>query len=280
MPLLPVLMRVMVLMGLLSAPLCAQPDLTPRTFAYGGDPLQKLDVYLPQSPQNAPVLLLVHGGGWRFGDKSDPATWRNKVAYWTARGAIVVSTNYRLVPAVTPLDQARDVARALAFVQAQAPQWGGNPQQLVMMGHSAGGHLTALLSADPEWAWTEGAQGWLASVILDSAAMDVPAIMRAAPSYLHQQAFGAHPASWADSSPVHRLTPMAPPLLLVCSIRRILSCPQGQNFARKLTALGGTAQVFPIDLSHRSINDLLGLHPDYTQAVDQFLANVGFWSAP
>lgn len=280
MPVLPVLLRVMVLMGLLSAPLYAQPTQAPLAFAYGSDPLQNLDVYLPQNPKNAPVLLLVHGGGWRFGDKSDPATWRNKVDHWTARGAIVVSTNYRLVPTVTPLEQARDVARALAFVQAQAPQWGGQPQRLVMMGHSAGGHLTALLSANPQWAWSEGAQGWLASVVLDSAAMDVPAIMQATPSYLHQQAFGPHPASWADSSPMHHLSPMAPPVLLVCSSRRVHSCPQGRNFAAKLTALGGEAQVFPIDLSHRSINELLGLHPDYTQTVDRFLTEVGFWSVP
>ena len=280
MPLLFIVLRLICLVGVLSAPVTAQPALRPLNFIYGPDPLQKLDVYLPPHPRNAPILFLVHGGGWRFGDKSDAATWRHKAEHWTKRGAVVVSTNYRLLPVVAPLEQARDVARALAFVQKKAPLWGAEPQRLVMMGHSAGGHLTALLSADPALAWAEGAQAWLASVVLDSAALNVPAIMQTTPSYFHRQAFGPDAAIWAAASPYDRLTPVAPPILLVCSTRRSQSCPQADGFAAQLSSLGGTAQVLPLPLSHRSVNEQLGLHPDYTDAIDSFLTKVGFWSHP
>ena len=83
----------------------ATPSL--RDIEYGPDPRHRLDVYMPRQPRNAPVVVMVHGGGWRFGDKSNPNVWQNKVAHWTRQGTIVVAVNYRLVPQVAPLDQAK-----------------------------------------------------------------------------------------------------------------------------------------------------------------------------
>ncbi len=65
-----------------------------------------------------------------------------------------------------------DVARALAAVQARAGEWGGDASRVVLMGHSAGAHLVALLSADPTRAAAEGAGPWRSAVVLDSAAID------------------------------------------------------------------------------------------------------------
>jgi arylformamidase len=76
------------------------------------------------------------------------------------QGYVLVSTNYRLLPAARPLEQAGDVARALALVQKQAPQWGADPKRLVLMGHSAGAHLAMLLHASPDMAAKAGAQRW------------------------------------------------------------------------------------------------------------------------
>lgn len=247
-----------------------------RNLAYGSDPRQRLDVYIPANAQDAPAILMVHGGGWRRGDKQLWRVVKNKVAHWVGRGYLFVSTDYRLVPQADPVGQAHDVARALAFVEANLRSWGGDPARLVMMGHSAGAHLVALLTADPAIAAREGAKRWLGSIALDSGAMDVAQIMRARHWRLYDVAFGSDPAYWRRASPIDRLKgPPAEPILVVCSTRRRESCPQGRAFAAKITQLGGRAQVLLEDLSHAEINDLLGTPGAYTARVDAFLHSLG-----
>jgi acetyl esterase/lipase len=94
-----------------------------RDLAYGGDLHQRLDVYRPKlaSEAPAPVLFMVHGGAWHLGDKATPEVVANKVAHWVSRGFVLVSVNYRMLPEADPLQQADDVARALAFAQAKGP---------------------------------------------------------------------------------------------------------------------------------------------------------------
>ena len=93
-------------------------------------------------------MFVVHGGGWRRGDKAARAVVENKVARWTKAGFIVISTNYRLLPAADPIAQAGDLARAVSIAQQRLPAWGGDPDRVVLVGHSAGAHLVALLATD------------------------------------------------------------------------------------------------------------------------------------
>src|SRR6185312_13737462 len=65
-----------------------------RDIAYGSDPKQRFDVYLPQQANHAPVIFMVHGGGWRRGDKTMKTSVENKMAHWTQKGFIFISTNY------------------------------------------------------------------------------------------------------------------------------------------------------------------------------------------
>src|SRR5205085_10088379 len=67
-----------------------------RDVAYGDDPAQRLDAYLPAKAEKAPILLMVHGGGWMLGDKGNRAVVQNKVAHWLPRGYVVASANYRM----------------------------------------------------------------------------------------------------------------------------------------------------------------------------------------
>jgi acetyl esterase/lipase len=251
---------------------------TLRDLPYGTDPKHRLDVYLPSAPEKAPVIVLVHGGGWRFGDKANEPVWRNKVAHWTQSGAIVVSVNYRLMPQANPLEQAKDVARALSYVQAHAGEWGGAPDRLILMGHSAGGHLVALLSADPTLAHLQGARPWLGSVVLDTAALDIPRLLQSTGSRLYHDAFGKDPMFWHESSPLQQMQPGTPPVLLVCSTLRRLPCPQAQRFAKAAANQGSKVEVLPMDYSHRSINTVLGLDKTYTAKVDRFLDHIGLFS--
>jgi len=247
-----------------------------RDVAYGPDPAQRLDVYRPAQPAGAPILFMVHGGGWRWGDKDNARVVDNKVARWVPKGVIVVSVNYRMVPAAAPLTQAEDVARALAEVQKRAPGWGGDPTNVILMGHSAGAHLVALVTAAPEIATAQGAKPWKGAVLLDSGALNVPAIMNTRHWRLYDRAFGDDPAEWRAASPFHRLAGPTPPMLAVCRQRGNDSCPANHDFARKANALGGSVDVLPMDLSHGQINEQLGLPGAYTERIEAFMRHLGW----
>jgi len=244
--------------------------------AYGPDPAQRLDVYRPEHATEAPVIVMVHGGGWAHGDKAADNVVINKVGHWVPEGYIVVSVNYRLSPQANPLGQADDVARALAFVQHAAPRWGGDTSRFLVIGHSAGGHLVSLLTADPSIATREGATPWLGTVALDGAAYNVVEIMESRhPPSLYDPIFGYDTTLWRDASPTLRLERAPVPMLLVCSTRRRVSCPQARGFAARATSLGARVTVLPVDLSHEEINALLGSKSSYTTAVESFMHSLG-----
>jgi arylformamidase len=247
-----------------------------QDIAYGADPAQGIDVYLPSKPDRAPILVMVHGGAWRLGDKDNARVVDNKVARWVPKGIIFVSVNYRMMPEAEPLTQAEDVARALAKVQDLAPGWGGDPANIILMGHSAGAHLVALITAAPEIATGQGAKPWKGSVLLDSGAPDVPAIMNAQHWPLYDKAFGDDPAKWRAASPFHRLAGPTLPMLAVCRNGRRDSCPANQAFAAKARQLGGRIDVLPMPLSHSEINEQLGLPGAYTERVERFMRQLGW----
>ena len=123
---------------------------------YGPRPLNTLDVVEAKRPgpaargkpdgQGAPILFFIHGGYWRMLDKSAQTFIAPE---WTKRGAMVVIPNYTLAPAVSLEDICLEVAQALAWVWQHANRFGGDPERIVVAGHSAGGHLTGMaLSLD------------------------------------------------------------------------------------------------------------------------------------
>ena len=243
-----------------------------RDVAYGDDPRQRYDVYLPAQPQRAPVILFVHGGGWANGNKDNPGVVENKAAYWLPKGYVLVSINYRMRPDTAPIDQARDVARALADVQKRAPSWNADPANVLLMGHSAGAHLAALVGASSTLWRDAGAARPRGVVSLDSGALDVPLTMKKPPlPRIYDAAFGRNPADWIAASPYHQLTRDAVPMLFVCSSRRQDACPQGRAMAEKAKTLGVAMEVLPEDLSHGEVNHLLGAPSAYTEAVDTFV---------
>lgn len=239
--------------------------------AYGEDPRQRFDVYLPAAPRNAPVIFLVHGGGWANGNKDNPGLATDKAAHWLAQGYVLISSNYRMLPDTLPLEQARDIARAVAKAQSMAAEWSADRTRFVLMGHSAGAHLVALLGVSPDLLQAAGATHPLGVVALDSAAMDVEKIMQGRHFPLYDRAFGTDPAYWRAVSPTHMFTPRAVPMLAVCSSRRADSCAQAESLATKARAMGARVQVLPEDLSHMQINRELGKPSAYTNAVDWFV---------
>lgn len=244
--------------------------------AYGPDPRQRLDAYLPaaSAAASAPVILMVHGGGWLRGDKAMGRVVDNKVARWVPMGFILVSINHPLMPEADPVQQAEHVARAIAAAQRAAPGWGGDPDRFILMGHSAGAHLVSLLNADPGRATRLGARPWLGAISLDSGALDVPTIMNHKHPKLYDRAFGKDPELWQAASPMHRLQAGAKPWLGVCSRLRSVSCAGNTAFADKAKSLGLRAEVLGEKLRHGAINSELGLPGAYTDAVEAFMASL------
>ena len=245
-----------------------------RDVAYGGDPQQRMDVYIPAQAHAAPVILLVHGGGWQRGDKAMNNVVQNKLTRWVPRGFVLISVNYPMLPKTDPVQQARSMAQALAFAQQHAAEWGGNPRKFILMGHSAGAHLVSLISAEPSMATSLGAQPWLGTIALDSAVFNVTQIMRGHHFPLYDRAFGSDPAFWDAASPIVQLHSKIAPFLAVCSSRRDDSCPQAQAFVDKARSFGTQARVLPENLSHGEINERLGEPSDYTAQVEAFMASL------
>lgn len=245
-----------------------------RNIAYGSDPAQRFDLYLPANASRAPVVFYVHGGGWVNGDKTNPGL-ANKLAYWLPKGYAVISANYRMVPVAMPLEQARDVARGVALAQRRAGEWQLDPARMVLMGHSAGAHLVALLGADPRLLAEAGARPPLGVVSLDSGALDVPSLMgqRRVPKLYHE-AFGADPAYWRSVSPQQQLGRDGVPMLLVCASERgfpTSPCDEARKLAKRAEALRVPMLVQPEPMSHGEINKDLGLPSDYTQRVGAWI---------
>jgi arylformamidase len=249
-----------------------------RDVAYGADPAQRFDIDLPVRTADAPTVFYVHGGGWAFGDKA----WQvdNKRARWTRAGAFFVSTNYRMRPVADPLQQARDVARALAEAQRVVARAGGDPDRFVLMGHSAGGHLIALLAARPDLAREAGARSWRATVLLDAGSVDVVATMTSPRGRirLFRNAFGDDPAFWRAVSPMHQLDGPTAPILAVCASERRDSCTANRAFLGKAADFGTRTQLMEMPMSHGEINRLLGEDNAYTREVEAFVRTLPRWT--
>ncbi|MFA7277188.1 MAG: alpha/beta hydrolase [Pseudobdellovibrionaceae bacterium] len=243
---------------------------------YGDEEKQAIDVYMPEhAVAHAPVIVMVHGGGWRHGDKAMGKGMKYKAAYYTGKGYIFISVNYRLLPDTPPDVQAVDVAKAVALVQKKAVSWGGDPARIVLMGHSAGAHLVALLSVHPAaWART-GLRPWAGTVVLDSAAIDLVKVMSGRHVGLYDDAFGDDKTYWTQNSPLHQLAADALPMLITCSSSRGDNpCGNAQGLVTKGKTLGKTYEILPADKNHGKMNQDVGVDPDYTASIDRFIESV------
>lgn len=245
--------------------------------SYGTDAKERFDVYTPlhvNTSSLSPVIFMVHGGAWRIGDKTSQSVVENKVNYWVKKGYIVISTNYKILPDSPVNEQVKSVAKALGVAQEKSASWGGNKAQFIVMGHSAGAHIIAMIASSNSLYATNAITPPIAAVALDSAVMDTPALMNAKHMRLYDHAFGSDPAYWQSLSPFHQLSSARMPLLAVCSTKRDDSCSQAEKFLTKASSFGTKTLLLKENMSHKEINQLLGVDATYTKAVDDFLKSV------
>ncbi len=250
--------------------------------SYGTDDLQRLDYWAGAGP-DAPLVIFVHGGGWKRGDK-DMMQGSAKLEHWQEQGYAVASINYRLVPGNTVEQQAADVAGAVAWLHDRAQTLGFDGDRIALVGHSAGAHLVALVGTDPQYFRAAGlAMDDVAGIVpLDGAAYNVPdqmdenALLMGA---TYRQAFGEDPARQRALSPnMHTAAPNAPAFLIL-HVQRDDARRQSRELAEGLTAAGTPASVQEFRgrglRGHAQINRRMG-EVDYpaTPVVDAFLRRV------
>ena len=119
-----------------------------KSLAYGNAPRQQLDVYRPRRGDRAPMVVFFYGGSWQSGARDLYAFLGASLA---AQGIVTVVPDYSVYPAARFPAFLEDSARAVAFARTHASEWGADPERLVLMGHSAGAHIAAMLACDPQW---------------------------------------------------------------------------------------------------------------------------------
>ena len=253
---------------------------TGEEISFGSDPLQRADFWRGAN-EAAPLVLFVHGGGWKRGDKA-MMQGSAKLAHWQAQGYAVASVNYRLVPDATVEDQAADIAASIAWFRSNAARLGIDAERIVIVGHSAGAHLVSLVGTDPQWLSAEGLRpdAVRGVIALDGAGYLVSDQMDENARVMgdtYKQAFGTDPARQDRLSPtLHAAAPNAPAFLIL-HVDRKDAARQSKALGEALRMAGTDAKVERVAghglRGHMEINRKLG-EADYpaTAMVDAFLA--------
>ncbi len=254
-----------------------------QTFAYqqGGNETA-LDVYSFEGAQNAPVMVYIHGGAWVAGDKSRV---HRKDDFFNNRGYIFISVNYTLVPDATVEGQLEDIDAAIGYIVANVARVGGDPNNISLMGHSAGAHLVSMTAVRPlKNMQALIANGGLRAVISnDTRSYNIPRIAADAGGHLpraYALPFSNDPARWAALSPLSYIGETEknlPPFLIAHSGQGSAAAraSYAAEFAGALRAAGISATVYDgSQYSHEEINKGIGKEPGITGAIAAFLDTV------
>ncbi len=254
-------------------------------YADAGHERQVLDVHSPAGAKNLPVVFWIHGGGWQAGDKSGVQI---KPQFFLDKEFVFVSTNYRLLPDVDMATIVRDIAKSIHWVHDHIAEHGGDPQRLLVMGHSAGAQLAALVCTDDRYLKAEGLSLAIIQgcVPVDGDTFDVPAIIETAETrrrvhglpqakFGHREKFGNDPAKHRDFSAVTHVAKDKgiPPFLILHVAEHPDTSAQAQRLGNVLKDAGVPATVFGAkETTHSKINADLGLPDDpATKALFEFL---------
>jgi acetyl esterase/lipase len=225
--------------------------------------LDKLDLYLPQGRSGMPVIVWIHGGALTQDDKNlEVATGRR----FAQAGIATATVNYRLSPAVSHPAHVQDAAASFAWVKRHIAEYGGDPDRIFLVGHSAGAYLAALLVTDERFLNAQGLSARDVRGVVPISAFFWVEREGVAPDR-PKSVWGTDPKVWMDASPSHHLRANLPPTLIIYADgdepwRR----QQNVDMAQAMEAAGSApVDVVRIaDRSHMSIWQKLGQEGDPT----------------
>ena len=204
--------------------------------AYGRGPRRMLDVYRPDASEAAPVVVFFYGGSWQSGERG---LYRFVGASLAARGIVAVIPDYTLYPEARYPDFLDDAAHAVRFVRDNATAWGGASRRIVLMGHSAGAYISAMLAFDGRRLQQVGLEPArdLAGMIGIAGPYDFLPIV----DPVLQDIFGG--PGRIETQPIRYVTSDAPPALLIAPRRdRIVSPGNTRRLAAQIRTFGSKVE--------------------------------------
>jgi acetyl esterase/lipase len=205
-----------------------------------------LDAYVPPGGDRRPAVVMIHGGGWRAGDK---ASWEPEATRMVEHGWVAFSVNYRLDEPEPFPAEIEDVQAAVRWVRENAEQYGVDPTRIAAVGESAGGHLAAMLATLGSGPLDDGSRIRVGAAW--SPPTDFPALARSRGDQWAGRLFGCSvatcPDKLAQASPVTHVDRTDAPLYLVNSTDELVPLSQSETMAQRLSAAGvdHRLDVFP-----------------------------------
>jgi acetyl esterase/lipase len=177
---------------------------------------QTLNIFGPRKwSTSKEVLIFIHGGGWNSGKKSLYNFFGTRMA---RKNVVVVIINYPLSPAATYNGMARAVAKSVRWVHQNIEKYGGDPEKIFISGHSAGGHLAALISVRHEYVDSIGLTSPIkGTILIDAAGLDMYGYLQEqkfSGQHSYLKTFTKNPIYWKEASPLYHLHTDIPPMLI------------------------------------------------------------------
>jgi acetyl esterase/lipase len=209
----------------------------------------KLDLYLPKGKKDFPVLFFVHGGAWVSGDRNFFGVYSAIGTRFAKSGIGAVVISYRLSPKVRHPEHIKDVARAFAWTHKNIGKHGGRNDQLFVCGHSAGGHLVALLATDETYLKAEGL-----TLKAIKGAIPMSGVYLIAENFL-PAVFGKGAEASKSASPIRHVHAGCPPFLVIYADKDMPFCDvSSAAFCKDLKGCKCNAELCEIkDRNHMSI---------------------------
>ena len=221
-----------------------------RDIAYGAHPRQVLDVFKPdvargvKGAKGAPVVIFVHGGAFVRGDRNVDAEIYSNTLWWFARkGVIGINMEYRLAPEAMYPGGAEDVGAAVAWARAHAAEYGGDPDKIFLIGHSAGGTHAAGYAFDP--AIRPAAGHGLAGLILISARVRADVEAENPNAFAVKAYFGEDASLYERRSPVtHAAGSKLPTFIVIAEFENPLLDVYGAELLHRMSVAARRAPRF------------------------------------
>ncbi len=256
----------------------------------------ELDLYHAKGISPQQVVVFIHGGGWMGGDKSNIQKSPGLIDFFVRRGYMVASVNFRLPQRHDPLaasykDQADDIAAAIGWLSQNVQNYGGSPDEFILLGYSSGAHLAALVTTDGRFLARHGLDVSRigGTILLDAHCYDIPssiAAMRDSPDVgsipLITYLFGHTLEDMVEASPASYVaSPGTVPFLIVSAgvkdgHDQLLSKDNSESFRKKLANHGHSASHKHFrSKSHTDLVTEFGIGRDpVSSSVDKFLSDI------
>jgi arylformamidase len=209
----------------------------------------ELNVFQTQTSEKSPVVIFIHGGYWTSGNKDIYGfLGRN----FGKKKIVTVIPNYTLSPNGNYDTMAKEVGAAIQWTSDNIEKYNGNPDQIFLMGHSAGGHLIALVGTNPKY--LENTDMIKGIILNDAAGLDMYSYLQKHPPtkyHNYDVTWTENEDNWKDASPIYSLSEKVPPFLMFTGIKTYPSIiSQNKAFVQKLKTFQPNMKINFLNKKH------------------------------